>query len=124
MNKTSKKLLIDCVMFLLMMALAGTGLVRKYILLSGANSKMTYGYKVHMTLMGINRDGWGDIHLYLGFILLGLLLVHIVQHFKQMNTIFRRWFADDSARFLIAVVFIVLSLILLLFPFIVKPAIN
>jgi hypothetical protein len=122
MIKSRKNLLIDGIMFLLMMALAGTGFVRKYILLSGSESKMAYGFKVHMTLMGINRDGWAQIHLYLGFLLLALLLLHIILHWKQIMAVYRKWIPDNAARLLIMILFIAVSLILLLFPFLVQPA--
>lgn len=75
-----KNFIIDAIMFLTMMALTGSGFVRKYVLLSGSASKAVYGRKMEMTLLGITRDGWGQIHLYLGYLLLALLVLHIVLH--------------------------------------------
>lgn len=123
MAKARTNFIIDGIMFLGMMALAGTGFVRKYILLSGSASKMVYGYKTHMTLMGIDRDGWAQIHLYLGYFLLALLLLHIILHWKQIIAVYRRWIPDAGKRLLVTVLFIFVSLLLLLFPFILHPVI-
>ena len=69
MRKTRINLIIDGVLFLGMMALTGTGFVRKYVLLSGSASRAVYGRKTEMILLGIDRDGWAQIHLYLGYFL-------------------------------------------------------
>lgn len=45
MSKSKTNLIIDGLLFLGMMFLAGTGYVRKYILLSGSASRAVYGQK-------------------------------------------------------------------------------
>jgi hypothetical protein len=123
MNKSRLNFVIDAIMLLGMMALTGTGFVRKYILLSGSASKTVYGSKVDLLLLGINRDGWAVIHLYLGYFLLFLLFWHIYLHWKQILAIYRKWIPNQSIRLVITIVFVLLGLILLLFPFFIKPVI-
>ena len=115
--------MIDGVMFWGMMALAGTGFVRKYVLLSGSASRAVYGRKLGMTLLGITRDGWSQIHLYLGYGVLALLALHIILHWKQIVTIYSKWIADSKQRLLISIIFVALSFFLLVFPFLLKPSI-
>lgn len=123
MNKSRLNFVIDAVMLLVMMALTGTGFVRKYILLSGSASKAAFGRKVDMLLLGINRDGWAVIHLYLGYFLLFLLFWHIYLHWKQVVAIYRKWIPNKMMRWLMSAVFILLGLLLLLFPFLIDPVI-
>jgi hypothetical protein len=123
MNKSRLNFVIDGIMLLGMMALVGTGFVRKYILLSGSASKAIYGGKVNMLLLGINRDDWATIHLYLGYFLLFLLFWHIYLHWKQIVAIYSKWIPSQNMRKVITVVFVLLSLVLLLFPFFIKPVI-
>lgn len=123
MNKARTNFIIDAIMFLGMMALAGTGFVRKYILLSGSAAKSVYGSKVDMILLGIDRDGWAIIHLYLGYFLFFLLFWHVFLHWKQIMSIYRKWIPNDSIRLIVTVLFVVLGLVLLLFPFFIKPVI-
>ncbi|NLV20704.1 MAG: DUF4405 domain-containing protein [Syntrophomonadaceae bacterium] len=123
MNKSRLNFIIDAVMLLGMMALVGTGYVRKYILLSGSAAKAAFGRKVDMLLLGIDRDGWAVIHLYLGYFLLFLLFWHIYLHWKQIVAIYRKWIPDRMVRWTITAVFVLLGLVLLLFPFFIKPVI-
>ncbi|HOQ10445.1 MAG TPA: DUF4405 domain-containing protein [Syntrophomonadaceae bacterium] len=121
MSKAKTNLVIDGIMFLTVMALLGTGYVRKYVLLSGSASRQLYGTKVHMYLLGINRDGWATIHLYLGYFLLALVLLHIVVHWKQVKAIFKNLIPHPKWRPLFIFLFISLSLFLALFPFLITP---
>jgi len=121
MSKAKTNLIIDGVMFLVMMALVGTGYLRKYILLSGSASRQLYGTKVHMYLWGISRDGWATIHLYLGYLLLALLLLHIFRHWKQVTSIFNKLVPHSKWRLVIIILFISASLFLALFPFLITP---
>ena len=123
MPKAKTNLIIDGAMFLVMMALVGTGYVRKYVLLSGSASRHLYGTKVHMYLWGINRDDWATIHLYLGYLVLVLLLVHIMLHWKQVISIIKKIVPHPKWRLVIIVLFISLSLFLALFPFIITPTV-
>ncbi|HNX93224.1 MAG TPA: DUF4405 domain-containing protein [Syntrophomonas sp.] len=121
MNKSRLNFVIDAVMLLGMMALTGTGFVRKYILLSGSASKAAFGRKVDMLLLGINRDDWAVIHLYLGYFLLFLLFWHIYLHWKQIVAIYRKWVPNQNIRLVITIAFVLLGLVLLLFPFFIRP---
>lgn len=122
--KTRINFTIDGIMFLIMMAMAGTGFLTRYILLSGQAGAAVYGQKVVMSMLGLAKDTWKDIHLYLGILLLVLLVLHIVLHWQQIVALYRRFINDDKLRLLILVIFIIISILLVLFPFILSPTVE
>jgi len=122
-NEQSKtNLIIDGLLFLGMMFLTGTGYVRKYILLSGSASREAFGKKVDMLMLGINRDGWSIVHLYSAYFILFLLLLHIVLHWKQITVMYKQLIDNGILRLVILAAFIIISLFLAAFPFILEPS--
>jgi len=119
--KSKTNFIIDALMFLVIMAVSGTGFLRKYVLLSGREAKAIYGHNVNSYVLGIDKKGWADIHLYLGFILLGLLVLHIVFHWQVIKAMFRQLIQNQLTRQILFWVFVIASLVLLLFPFILQP---
>ena len=117
MQKAKINLIIEAVMFWCLMALAGTGFLRKFRL-PGQGGR-GYGTLRQETLFwGIDRQSWSDIHLWLGYVMLALLALHIVLHWKEINIIYRRLIPYPAVRVIVAIVFAVLSLGLLLFSFV------
>ncbi|MBC7086618.1 MAG: DUF4405 domain-containing protein [Methanomethylovorans sp.] len=123
MNKTKANFIIDGLLFLGMMFLTGSGLVQKYILLSGSASRQVFGKKVDMLMLGFNRDDWSTIHLYFGYFMLFLLLLHIVLHWKQIKVMYKQLINNSALRTVIMVAFMIASIILVVFPFIIAPSI-
>lgn len=119
-GKTKANFIIDVVMFLIMMLLTGTGFLRKYVLLSGQQSRAIYGRKVEQIFLGFTRDDWSDIHLYLGYLLLALLVLHIVLHWSTIKTMYRQLIGSSGIRLALAVVFVLASLVFAFFPFFIK----
>jgi hypothetical protein len=76
-------------MFIVMMPIAGIGFLIKYVLVPGFKRNEIYGRDVELYYWGIDRHQWGTIHLVLSFVLLFLLLLHIVFHWKQIAGIFK-----------------------------------
>lgn len=122
MTKSKTNFIIDGLLLLGMMFLIGTGYVRKYILLGGSASREVYGRKMNMFMMGYSRDDWSMIHLYTGYFMLFLLFLHIVLHWKQIGVMYKQLIANSVWRTVIAVIFIVLSVLLVVFPFIIEPS--
>jgi hypothetical protein len=123
MNKSKTNFIIDALLFLGMMILMGTGYVRKYILLGGSASREAFGQKMNMFMLGFDRDTWSIIHLYIGYIILLLLLLHIVLHWKQITIMYKQLIGNSGLRTAILVVFIILSIFMVVFPFILEPSI-
>lgn len=111
-------------MFLTMMALTGTGFLNRYVLLSGQAGRAVYGQKVEMGMLGMSKHTWEDIHLYLGVLLLGLLVLHIVLHWQQIVALYRRLIPVNKERQPVLVIFVIISILLALFPFILSPTVE
>ena len=121
MTKPQINFLIDSLMFLCVMAMAGLGFLMKYIMPPGRELWVKYGSNPALSWLGWDRHDWGDIHLYLAVAFLSLLSFHIVLHWKQMLGLFHRWVPNPRWRTRIAMVFLLLSLLLIYFPFLITP---
>jgi hypothetical protein len=121
MDKPKLNFVIDAVMFLCLMAMAGLGFLVKYVLPSGREARAQYGSNLQFSWLGWDRHDWGDIHLYLAFTLLILLVLHIILHWSQVLGLFHRVVPDPRRRYRIALVFLILSLLLIYFPFLITP---
>ncbi|MBN2213620.1 MAG: DUF4405 domain-containing protein [Bacteroidales bacterium] len=120
-NKTKINLVIDAMMLLVLMAIAGLGFLIKYVLIPGYKRNAKYPEDVELYYMGLTRHEWGRIHLILGFILLFLLLLHIILHWNTIVCIFRNMFSNEAIRRFTAVFFGMVCLLFLLAPLVMKP---
>jgi hypothetical protein len=121
MQKSKLNFVIDATMFLCLMAMAGLGFLMKYILPPGREVVARYGRSLYLSWLGWDRHDWGDIHLYLAFTLLILLTLHVILHWQQILGLFQRVVPDPRRRHRIALIFLLLSLLLIYFPFLITP---
>jgi hypothetical protein len=121
MPKSKLNFIIDALMFLCLMALAGLGFLMKYVLPSGRDAWAKYGSNLQLSWLGWDRHDWGDIHLYLAFALLILLALHVILHWRQILGLFHLVVPDSRRRYRLALVFLILSLLLIYFPFLINP---
>jgi len=120
--KLSKiNLIIDAIMFIIMMVVVGIGFLIKYILVPGYTRNEIYGRDIDLSFWGLDRHQWGTIHLVLGFILLFLLFLHIVFHWKVIKTLFKQTVGNKGKRQVITWAFVCVSLILSLGFFFIHP---
>jgi len=110
---------IDVLMFVMMAAIGGIGLLIKYSLISGKDQWKVYSSNVELTLWGWDRHQWGSLHLILGIILFGLLLLHILFHWKQIKGLFRHLILHTTSRIILTVVLIAIALALLIFGLVI-----
>ena len=121
MSKSKINFLIDSLMFLCMAAIAGIGFLMKVVLIPGQDRWIKYGKNVEIYVLNMDRHQWGTVHLVIALVLLGLLLLHIILHWKLIVGLFSKLITNKSTRKLITVVFVFISAILFLFAFFVKP---
>ncbi len=124
MNRAKLNFVIDALMFLCMAAIAGLGFLMKYVLVPGRETPLLYGRRVDLFFLGLDRHAWGAIHLYLGFVLLALLALHIVLHWQMIPGLFARLVGNAPKRWLIGLSYVALAAILLLFPFFISPEVK
>lgn len=114
-------LLIDLLLTLALALIAGIGFLIKYILPPGRERILKYGDNKDLFFLGLDRHQWGGIHLIVALAMLGLLLLHILLHWKTLLCLMRKAIpATGLRRFLWAIVGI-LSFAFLLFAFFISP---
>ncbi|HHT9137862.1 MAG TPA: DUF4405 domain-containing protein [Candidatus Wunengus sp. YC60] len=124
MDKSKANLIIDAVMFLCVMAIAGIGCLTKFILLPGRETAAVYGRKVDLFLFGMDRHVWGTIHFITACVFLGLLTAHIVLHWNMIVSVYRRLMGSTVARYIVAIIILISGIFLVVSPFFVKPDVQ
>jgi len=121
MDRSKLNFVIDALMFLCLMAIAGLGFMMKYILPPGREVWVRYGRNVELTWLGWDRHDWGAVHLYLAFTLLSLLLIHLILHWSMILGLLARLLPNPKTRQRVALAFLIVSLLLIYFPWLITP---
>ncbi len=120
-SKNTLNLIIDCVLLILLLLMAGIGFLMKYTLVSGEERLAAFGKSTDLEFWGMTRHEWGDIHLIVSLIFLALLLLHIILHWTCIESFFIRKIPGRSLRITLVVISILFILVSLLGPFFIKP---
>ena len=124
MKKSKLNLVIDALLLLCIAAIAGIGLLIKYVLVPGYQRWEIYGRNVDLSFWGLDRHEWGTIHLGIGFVFLALLVLHIVLHWSMVVSIYRTLIPNRILRCIVTVVLICLAIFLFTFSFFIKPEVQ
>lgn len=124
MNKPVLNFVINSIMALCMAGIIGIGFLIEFTLISGQKRWLVYGENVELYFLGMDRHQWGTLHLILGFILIGLLTLHIFLHWKTIKSVYKKIIKRPLINKLVALGFIIIGLILILTPFFIKPEIK
>jgi len=89
MNRSRLNFLVNLITLLVMWALATVGLLIKYVLPPGTGRRLE--------AWGMNRHEWGEVHFYLGVVLIGLLAVHVLLHWSWVCATARRLLAGSES---------------------------
>jgi hypothetical protein len=90
LEKSKINFTIDSLMLVVIMAIAGIGFLIKFILIPGKDRWLVYGANVELYWLGLGRHEWGTIHLWLGYTLLILLVLHMAVHVKWIISTYKR----------------------------------
>ncbi len=105
MKRNTENFVIDCISFVVLLALIVTGLIIKYVLPpgTGGQGRLLHGGagRQHLrTLFSMSRHQWGDIHFYLAVCFIVLMVVHVVLHWSWVRNCTKSVFhfpkKDDS----------------------------
>jgi len=118
MRKPTLNFIINALMFFCMCAIIGIGFLIKYTLVSGQEQMIKYGNKFELSLFGMDRHEWGAIHLIVGYILIGLLLLHIILHWKVIINVYKRLLQKKPSVKFISIVFITICFLFITIPFV------
>jgi hypothetical protein len=108
-------------MFILLMAMAGIGLLIKYVLLPGVQRNLKYGNDIDLEYLGMDRHQWGSIHLIISITFLILIIIHILLHWKIVLCIFRRMMPGRTWQVVVTGSIAFISLLLISFSLLVRP---
>ena len=124
MTKSKLNLVIDALLLLCIAAIAGIGLLMKYVLVPGYQRWVIYNRNVELLFWGLGRHDWGAIHFVIALVFLALLILHVVLHWGMIVGIYRKLIPSRLVRFITTVILIFLTILLLIFPYFVKPEIQ
>ncbi len=124
MRKSILNFTINASMTLCMSAIIGVGFLIKYTLISGQERWDVYGRNIELYLFGMDRHQWGMLHLILAFVLLALLLLHIVFHWKIITNVYKKIIKEPVTKKVVALVFIMLCALMIVIPFFIQPEIE
>ena len=93
-------------------------------MISGQKRWLVYGENVELYFMGIDRHQWGTVHLILGFMLIGLLAVHIFLHWNIITCVYKKIIEQPILNKLVALGFNIISMMLIRVPLFVEPEIK
>jgi len=123
LKRTHLNFVIDSLAFIAMLLLCSTGLVLAYQLPPGSGSPQGRGLghsaadKTVTLLWGWSRHEWGDIHYWIAYVLLCLVALHVVLHWKWTVCVARGKPTDASPyRLLVGVTGLVFLVILTATP--------
>lgn len=124
MKKPVLNFVINSAMALCMAAIIGIGFLIEFTLISGQKRRVIYGENVDLYFMGMDRHQWGNLHLILGFILIGLLVLHIFLHWNIIKSVYNKAIKRPILNKVIASGFLVICLLLIFLPLFIKPEIK
>jgi uncharacterized membrane protein len=109
------RFIIDTLLFFCIGALAGIGLILKFVFVGPAGRQLTF--------LGLGGQDWRIIHPLLGFTVLALLVIHQIFHWEQVRLFYRTYMGGVLARKIIAAIFLIVFVLFLVLPFIIQPEI-
>jgi len=123
-DKAKVNLVIDAIMLILLMTIAGLGFLIKYVLLPGYKRNALYDGDIELYYLGLSRHEWGNIHLWLGIVFLAFMILHIILHWKMITCIFRKMICRKSYRIIISTSIGMATIFFAIIPFFLDPEIS
>ncbi|MBQ5701638.1 MAG: DUF4405 domain-containing protein [Alistipes sp.] len=99
MNKLKTNIIIDVLLLASMAVVSSSGYLLDEVVRRG------------VTFMGMGRRTWIDIHLWSGVIIVVLLVLHIIFHWKTINGFFTKHIPNKALRYTTYAILLALVLI-------------
>jgi len=90
MTRTAFNFLIDTLLLVLIVSLAATGLLLRYVLPPGSRGGSD------LSLWGWTRHEWGDLHFWIALALAALLVLHVALHWSWVCATVEHWLRRKS----------------------------
>ena len=94
MKRSSLNFIVDLISFIVLLGLAFTGFIMRYILPpgSGGRGRLLHegaGREHIEDLWSMTRHEWGDVHFYLALLFIVLIATHIFLHWTWIKNYFK-----------------------------------
>lgn len=120
-NRNNVNIFIDILLFVILGAITGIGWLMKIKLPSGRDLILATGENHDLIFWGMDRHQWGTIHLAAALVMLGLLVLHIVFHWKTILCMLRNAVPSRSLRRIMVGSVVVISAAFFLGAFFITP---
>ena len=80
MDRTKVNFIIDCLLMICLTAMTGIGFLMEWIMPPGKELNLRYGKGTNLYFLNWDRHEWGKVHLIIGLVMLGLMVLHNVLH--------------------------------------------
>lgn len=100
-----KNIVVDMLLFVAMFLVSVSGFLLKFVLHRGTGIS---------TFLGLARRVWRDIHIWASIVLVVLLVVHLVQHWRTIDACVCKYLPNRVARVVLYVVLIVMLAVMVL----------
>jgi len=97
MKKAKLYILIDAVALFAFLVSLFSGIILWLVLPRGGGFRGGQGIFIERFFLGLTRDSWTDIHNYSSLIFTGIVVYHLVLHWKWIKNI-PRMLGSDSQR--------------------------
>jgi hypothetical protein len=124
LNKQKANILIDMVMLVLMVLLVVLGVIIRYALIPGSERWIKYGQNVELSLWGMDRHQWGNVHWIIGVVLVLLLVLHLVLHWQQIVNMIKKLIPNMMVRIVTISCVVAVCFLLALSPFFISPKVG
>ena len=99
MKKLARNIIVDILMLAAMATVSGSGYLLDEVCRRG------------VTFLGMGRRTWIDIHLWSGIVIVVLLVLHIVLHWKTVNGFFKKVIPNTTLRVIVYALLLAMVLI-------------
>lgn len=121
MVRRTAMLLVCALASLCVAALLGSGLVLYFVLPPGSTLQIREYHARSMSVFGMTRCDWRDLHFYLAMAATALVVLHVVLHWKVFRALMRHAVPSGLIRNATVTFLLALCGFLALFPLFAKP---
>lgn len=104
-DKLLKNIVVDLLLFVAMFLVSVSGFLLKFVLHRGSGISV---------FLGLARKGWRDIHIWASVVLVALLVVHLVQHWRTIDACVSKYLPNRVVRVVLYVVLIAMLAVMVL----------
>lgn len=110
MKRLQTNIMIDVAMFFTMALLSISGWVLK-VAIPSKGGMHHRGVNSFYDVLGWERCTWREIHVWAGIVMLVLLCLHIVFHWKMISAYFEKNMLHSSTRYVFYAILLILAII-------------